>query len=276
MQYPICDSHNDFLTELPMKELTPYIKECKAHNVKTICASYWSTRKNKDEIVDDLQSRTNILRKTAPSFLSHIEDLWWIQDEITLKKLVELQPFSCSLTWNDSNLLASGTLSNGGLTDWGKKCLLELSNNGIKIDTAHLNRQSFKDVVKLLPQNIYCSHTGFCGIKKHKRNLTDSQIEQIVRSNGFIGLFFYNRCIQTTKDFTIDDIVQNLNYFTTRWGFDNIGLGTDFYGIETYPKNLHDYNDLQILAKTLKKEGYSERQIEKIFYKNFETFAQRS
>ncbi len=272
MDYKFCDTHNDFLTELPIEELEAYINECTKNNVERICASYWTTKKDKDEILGQIEKRAEILRKTNDKYLLHIEDLWWVQDENTLENLIKIKPFSCSLTWNDQNLLAGGTNSKTGLTAWGKHCLLKLQENGIILDTAHLNRQSFRHVTNLVPQKIFCSHTGFYGIKKHKRNLTDHQIDTIVSSNGFVGLFFFDKCVQTSQNFSTNDIIDNLNYFTTRWGFDNIGLGTDFYGIENYPNNLRNYSELQNLTKTLSENGYTQTQINKICYLNFANF----
>ena len=273
----ICDTHNDFLTELDTDEFTSYIAKCKKNNVKVICASFWSTEWEEEKILDEVLLRANILRFLSPEFLLHIEDLWWVKDEERLEFLLELKPFSCSLTWNNRNLLAGGTNAEGGLTKTGEECLERLGEAGIVVDLAHLNRKSFWQVSKNFEKNLYCSHTGFYGVKRHKRNLTDEQIDAIVESNGFVGLFFYDKCVKTGEgECGIFDIVKNLKYFTSRWGFDNIGIGTDFYGIENYPAGLKSYDGFKNLAEELKKEGFSEIQIEKIFYKNFLKFVERS
>ncbi len=275
MKYKICDAHNDFLTELPVCEIGKYAEQSRRSHVQTICASYWTTKKDENVILQEIEARFHALQSATDKFLLHIEDLWWVKDENTLKKLIRLKPFSCSLTWNEQNLLAGGTNFNCGLTQWGQFCLLKLKQSGIVVDTAHLSRASFDDVTRLLPGNIYCSHTGFYGVKRRKRNLTDGQIDKIVRSNGFVGLFFFDKCVQVGKNFSAKDVVFNLNYFTSRWGFDNIGLGTDFFGIENYPQGLEDYAQLQNLADLLIKHGYTQKQIHKIFHRNFENFVER-
>lgn len=275
----ICDTHNDFLTELEPCEFESYISGCKASGVKRICASYWSTRREKPK--EELLGRSELLRNLDSDFLLHIEDLWWVKDEKDLKFLTEMKPFSCSLTWNGSNVLAGGCGSKAGLSQWGKCCLEKLVENEITVDVAHLNRKSFWQVAKIVKDNIYCSHAGFYGVRRQERNLTDKQIDFIVRSNGFVGLFFFDKCVQGrnnkngARPFGVDDIVQNLRYFSDRWGFDNIGIGTDFYGIDNPPQGLDDYGGFEKLFAILKKAGFSERQIEKIFYQNFEDFLTR-
>ncbi|MDE6583366.1 MAG: dipeptidase, partial [Clostridia bacterium] len=238
---------------------------------------YWSSERKEEKIEKELFERAKVLREKG-DYLLHIEDLWWVKDEQKLKSLIELKPFSCSLTWNFDNDLAGGSKANGSLTLWGKKCLKELTQNGVVIDVAHLNRKSFWQVAKILRNHIYCSHTGFYDFRKHKRNLTDKQIDYIVRSNGFIGLFFFDQCTKNKnniKEFCVHDIVENLNYFTSRWGFNNIGVGSDFYGIQNKPVGLSDYEDFENLKNELQKAGYTKNQIERIFYKNFKSFLSR-
>ncbi len=271
----ICDCHNDFLTELDEENIADYVCHCKRENVKVLSSSFWSSKMNKPYILSQLGRRADLLKNCCPDYLFHIEDLWWIESERDLKKLLKIHPFSCSLTWNDDNSLAGGALGSLGLTKWGQKCTDKHLERGIIIDTAHLNRKSFYQVANIIKSNIYCSHTGFYGMKHHKRNLTDKQIDFIVNSNGFIGMYFYHKALKVKESFSISDIVKNLKYFTARWGYDNIGIGSDFYGIEVYPEGLCDYSDFDKLYSALKYEGLSQTQIEKIFYKNFIDFLER-
>ena len=275
----ICDTHNDFLTELALWQFPDYIENCKGYGVEMICASYWSTRRKLEDIEKELSQRAEILHSTS-NFLLHIEDMWWVVDENRLENLLQLNPFSCSLTWNEKNCLASGSAERGGLTTWGRECVKRLIDAKVVVDVAHLNRQGFYEVAKIVGKNIYCSHAGFYGIKHHRRNLTDKQIDIIVKSNGFVGLFFFDKCIKKVNKrgkapFCVADIVENINYFTSRWGCDNLGIGSDFFGIETYPFDLQNYGDFKNLAKELKKNGYSEKQVDKIFYQNFKDYMDR-
>ncbi len=278
-EFLICDTHNDFLTELAPSEFATYAKRCKRSGVESICASYWSTQRRAKHIEAELAERAGILREKT-NFLLHIEDLWWVENEEGLKNLLRHKPFSCSLTWNDKNALASGSAAVGGLSEWGKACVKALMDAGVVVDVAHLNRQSFFEVAKLVGKNVYCSHAGFYGVRRHKRNLTDKQIDMIVKSNGFVGLFFFDKCLKkrTKGDettFGVADIVESLCYFTSRWGFDNIGIGTDFFGIENPPERLADYADFHNLADALFLRGFSLQQVNKIFCENFWAFVKR-
>ncbi len=271
----ICDCHNDFLTELDFESIKQYLNLCNNENVKVLCSSFWTSKMNKAYIKKQIGERAELLKENSNSWLFHVEDMWWVENKRELADLLKLKPFSCSLTWNDWNLLAGGAFSEGELTNWGRFCTEKLLQNGTIIDTAHLNRKSFYQVADIIKKNIYCSHTAFYGYKRHKRNLTDKQIELIVNSNGFIGLYFYHKALKLNGDFSCQDIVQNLKYFTSRWGSDNIGIGSDFYGIDVYPKDLKGYQNFDKLYCAMKEGGFSSSEIDKIFYQNFINFMSR-
>lgn len=270
----ICDAHNDFLTELSFEKIQDYIQNCGKEGVLKLSSSFWTTEMDKNYILNELPRRASLIDNDKT--LLHIEDLWWVENEKDLKFLKEIKPFSCSLTWNNVNALASGSKAEGGLTKWGRRVVDVLQDEGIIIDLAHLNRKSFFEVANIIKNNLYCSHTGFSQVKIHKRNLTEKQIDMIVNSNGFIGLFFYDKAIKCSeREFSAKDIVQNIKFFTSQWEYDNIGIGSDFYGIDNYPKDIKNYSDFKNLKYDMLGEGFSENQIDKIFYKNFLNFTSK-
>ena len=67
----------------------------------------------------------------------------------------------------------------------------------------------------------------------------------------------------------IQDIAKHIRHLSDVGGMDCVALGTDFYGI---PDNLEIKNaaEMGLLANYLKKEGFKESHIDKIFYGNTE------
>lgn len=285
--FKICDTHNDFLTELPLSQIPSYLNICKKDGVKTICSSYFSSQKNQKEIKAELPLRAETLQnwnKQNPDLqaLLHCEDLWWVKTEADLKFLLSLKPFSASLTWNFQNALAGGAKSQGNLTPWGKHVAEKLLQNNVLLDFSHLNRKSFWQLCEICQNNIFCSHSGFCAIKNHPRNLSLKQIEKIIQSEGYIGLFFFDKCIskniknkQNANSNLLNDVVQNIKFFTSRFGIDNLGIGSDFFGISNLPENLNCYNHFSNLALSLYQNNFSKSDIQKLFGQNFKSFLQR-
>ena len=270
----ICDCHNDFFGELKKEELQDYITACQKAGVRFLSGSFWTTKKQGD-ILHEIASRKDAI-KHGKCFALHIEDLGFIRDEIELEKLIKTNPFSCSLTWNFDNKFAGGSHGEQGLTKLGENVIKKLENNHILFDSAHLNKKSFFDAQNISKNPPYISHTGFCFIRDDKRNLDEEQIKFIVRNKGFIGLFFYDK-LSMAKDadkscFSVKNIAENYVRFVDKFGCENIGVGSDFYGISNPPKNLKNYSQFQNLIYELENLGMSVGEMDKIFYKNFQNF----
>lgn len=271
----ICDSHTDFLTEIENQEgREKYVKEIRK-NIKTISCAVFTT--NSTISVQDVENFKLELEKYNKKFhtklLLSIEDLGFIKTEKDLQKLIELKPFSVTLTWNKVNQFAGGTHTNKGLTKLGIKTIKILEENNILIDTAHLSRKSFNQFCKITNKPIYNSHSNIFALHKHKRNLTDKQIKKIVSNDGFLGLTIYEKFISNEK-ITLRDIAIQFDYLIKKFGYKNFGLGTDLYGIENkhLPKDFKSYFDAKNLAEELKKLNYSSKIIHAILYKNFGKF----
>lgn len=270
----ICDCHNDFFGELKKDELQKYIDTCQNAGVQFLSGSYWTTKKE-CEILEDIAMRKAGINEPK-CFALHIEDLGFIRDEIELEQLIKLKPFSCSLTWNFDNKFAGGSHGEQGLTKLGENVIKKLENNHILFDLAHLNKKSFFEAQNISKNPPYISHAGFCFVRDDKRNVDKSQIDFVVKNNGFIGMFFYDKLSMAKNTdlarFSVKNIAENYARFVDSFGCENIGFGSDFYGIDNPPKNLEDYSQFQNLTNELENLGMSGEEIDKIFYKNFQNF----
>lgn len=270
----ICDCHNDFFGELKKDELQNYIDTCQNAGVQFLSGSYWTTKKE-CEILEDIALRKAVINEPK-CFALHIEDLGFIRDENELEKLIKLKPFSCSLTWNFDNKFAGGSHGEQGLTKLGENVIKKLENNHILFDLAHLNKRSFFEAQNISKNPPYISHTGFCFVCDNKRNMDKSQIDFVVKNNGFIGMFFYDKLSMAKNTdlarFSVKNIAENFARFVDSFGCENIGFGSDFFGIENPPKNLENYSQFQNLINELENLGMSGEEIDKIFYKNFQNF----
>lgn len=277
----ICDCHNDFLTELKTKEeKINYIKNLiNNKKIKYICCQIWTTKLIQP--LKFIKNQYKLLKKfKSKKLLLCIEDLGFINEKNfknTISVLSRIKPFSCGLTWNNNNRLGGGALENARLTNLGRIVVKKLESKGILIDTAHMNRQTFYDFCKITKLPIYNSHANINILHNHKRNLTNNQIKIIAKSGGFVGLSFVKDFIKNKKSklFNHLDIIRQIEYFTSKFGYKNVGFGSDFFGAENLPNDIKNYNNLKIIKNTLKKHAFSYNKIRNIFYKNFDNFYKR-
>jgi membrane dipeptidase len=174
----------------------------------------------------------------------HIEDAWFINSG-NIEKLLSYRPYSVGLTWNYDNDLAGGALGAGRLTPMGAHVVDIFCEKGVRVDLAHLNRQSFFDVIAKVcakGQKPLCTHTCFDEVNPHARNLTGEQIRAIIDADGTIGLTLVDKFL-SDKCASITDVWRHVEYFRQNFGDRGLGIGTDFYGART-PRGLKNYRHL--------------------------------
>lgn len=64
---------------------------------------------------------------------------------------------------------------------------------------------------------------------------------------------------------TIDDAVEHIDHAVKVAGVEHVGIGSDYDGIAAVPKGLEDVSRMPALKAALRKKGYSEDDIRKIF-----------
>ena len=183
----VSDFHNDLLTccKEPDFSLLAQASPC-------VCAVYGGGRTF--EQVRDIVHFFFAHRREG-MYLS-LEDASWLNEE-NIEEVCGWNPICVSLTHNESNALAGGCMGEGGLTPLGKRAVSTLAQRGIFVDCAHLNAKSMEEVSDLAPA--VNSHTCFCAVNAHPRNITDEQIAKILSAGGLIGVTFVGKFLSEGK-----------------------------------------------------------------------------
>ena len=268
--YKIFDLHNDYYLKISSDDKkNRYLNKNKS--AESIISAIWTSELNVDESMLMLGKANEFVNKNTKLLLG-VEDLHFLSKN-NLEKFLLTRPVYAGLTWNTTNCIAGGAHESGGLTSFGKSVIKQMEQNNIRVDSAHLNEQSFMDLSRVSVKPLFCSHTAFFGLQPHVRNLKDYQIKMIVDSGGLIGLCLVSEFINGTKHCKIKDVATQIDYFACKFGIDNLALGTDFYGTKQLPASVRTYEQLtQKLSKTLEKMGYTQKSINKIFYDNARKF----
>lgn len=281
----IADAHNDFLTaEKDAQKRAQIVENFVKNGVGILSCAVFTTEQNLtiDDVenfakeVEQYNKKYNIGGKQICKFLLSIEDLNFVKTEQDLNRLIQLKPISVTLTWNKNNQFAGGALVNGGLTQLGKKVVRVLEANNILVDTAHLNKLSFWQFVKITTKPIYCSHANIFCLHHHKRNLTNKQIEAIEKSNGFLGLSLYQDFI-SNKPIMAKNIARQFEFLLNKFNNNCFGFGTDFFGIaqNKTPQDVKSYKDFCNIKHSMSEIGLTNKQFEKICFANLAAFLQK-
>ena len=190
-------------------------------------------------------------------------------DMIRLRTLLRLGVRSVGLTWNFANLVADGVLEErgGGLTNFGKEVVRELSEACVWCDVSHLSERGFWDVMEL-SNYVVATHANARSLASHVRNLTDEQFRVITAKNGIVGVTFVPQFLRADEKADIYDVLRHIEHFCSLGGEYHIGIGSDFDGIERTPSGLHGSEDFVRLGNLLN-QYYTSRQVDNFLYNNF-------
>ena len=250
------DLHNDLITSgLDASGMREAAKGY-SHALRGAVLVFWSSKSTGLPPQADMPKGKNLYFA--------VEDLYFFTPDND-DELLRYSPVYCSLTWNYDNALAGGAYGDGGLTELGRETVEFLNKNKIAVDAAHLNRKSFYEVAERAERFID-SHTFISDLFKHPRNISFSMIDIIVRGGGLVGLTPVRSFMGNNAD--LNSYVRGIDVFLQRFGDDNLCIGTDFNGSVDFPYELKSYDGFRQVEEYLLKSGYSNKTVDKIFYKN--------
>lgn len=175
-----------------------------------------------------------------------------------------------TLTWNYPNEIGFPNGMEGkdrGITKKGWEIIKAMESLHMIVDTSHLNDEGTREILMTCKVPPVASHSDARAVTAHRRNLPDDLIRLFGDKGGLIGLNFANHFTGTGEVTTLENLVCHARHIRDAGGIDVLALGSDFDGIE--PKlELKDASDMGRLAEALKKGGFREREIDKIFWWN--------
>ena len=139
------------------------------------------------------------------------------------------------VTYSESNALGSGCRedNDGGLTQFGKKCVERMNKVGMLIDVSHCGPKTAYDAVMHSSKPIIASHVGAKGIWPTKRMASDELIRAVGEKNGVIGIEAapHTTMSRTNMTHDIDSFMEHFEYVANMIGIDHVGFGVDcMYG----------------------------------------------
>lgn len=261
----VCDFHNDLLTANNAFDI---LKDYSTREIKVVLAVF----KGKRSYNESVKICKNFNNFKAENCYLALEDLGYESLE-SIKSLLDFKPIYCTLTWNGENILGYGCHKDSslGLKSDGLKLIKTLNEKKIYVDTAHINERGFYDVMDN-SEYIVNSHTAFYGAFAHMRNLKDEQLKLLISKKSLIGLVLYSEFLTGNSVAKIDDFIRHIDYFVQRFGYNNLCVGSDFYGAYDFVEGVADYGDFGLIEEKLSKLGYAKQAIDGILFKNLEDF----
>lgn len=202
-----------------------------------------------------------------------IEDGGMLENQLErLEELYKKRIRLMTLLWNDENCIGYPNSQNQdimkkGLKPFGFQVIEKMNEMGMIVDVSHLSDGGFWDVIDHSKKPPAASHSNVRSLCPHPRNLTDEMIKALGNAGGIAGINFYHHFLDDSARDLLERMADHIAYIRNIGGIDMIALGSDFDGFDG-PLEIGSSEEMEKLWHVLGKRGFSEREIEKIQYKN--------
>jgi membrane dipeptidase len=207
-----------------------------------------------------------------------------------------------TLTWNCHNKYADAALETHpgfvtkiakpywhGLSPDGRDLLKEMNRLGMLVDLSHVSQDTMRDALvgngdekwkgSLAPPIF--SHSSAYAICPHPRNVPDDILQLVKQRNSVVMVNFAPEFVSckpgkspsdlpeyVPANATIAQVVKHIMHIGELIGYDHVGIGTDYDGIDKTPTGLEDVSKFPDLIAELLKQGVSEKNAAKIAGRN--------
>ena len=156
-----------------------------------------------------------------------------------------------------------------GLTPFGIRVVERMNELGMIVDVSHASDGVFWDVMKCSRRPVAATHSNCRALAEHPRNLTDEMLRALGERGGVAGLNFYGPFLGTPEESRLEEMTAHVLHMIEAGGEEVPAIGTDFDGFDGMKRmDIPDAGCMDRLWEALKRAGLSERQLDKVWYKN--------
>lgn len=204
-----------------------------------------------------------------------------------------------TLDWADS---ATDKPKNNGLSEFGKNVVREMNRLGMLVDLSHVSADVMRQAIEISTAPVIFSHSSAYALAPHSRNVPDDILKLVKQNGGVVMVNFfpgfitpegarassemfstYRKLQEQIKDEkelrlafdqwrkehplprgSIYTVVDHIAHIIKTAGIDHVGLGSDYDGITSTPKQLEDVSCYPYITQELLNRGYKPEEIHKI------------
>jgi membrane dipeptidase len=204
-----------------------------------------------------------------------------------------------TLDWADS---ATDVAKHHGLTAFGEQVVREMNRLGMLVDISHVSADTMRHALRVTRAPVIASHSSAFAVAGHPRNVPDDVLLMVKKNDGVVMVNFYSGFVvpeaarltrdmfQVARDLqkkypderefqaalrqwrkdhpipagSVHHVVDHIEHIIQVAGVDHVGIGSDYDGINTTPKQLEDVSCYPYITQELLNRGHSKEDILKI------------
>uniref|UniRef100_A0A182Q7L6 Dipeptidase n=1 Tax=Anopheles farauti TaxID=69004 RepID=A0A182Q7L6_9DIPT len=141
------------------------------------------------------------------------------------------------------------------LAIWGRMVVWEMNRLGMIVDLSYGSYGVALDVLRYSRAPVIFSNAGAYAINRHHFNVKEDVLIPLATQGGLIMISFDPKIL---GGYTIDNVLEHLNYLREVIGPDHIGIGSGFEGFDGAIDGLEDVSKFPNLFAALAKGQYSD------------------
>ncbi|KAL9077312.1 MAG: hypothetical protein Q9157_003406 [Trypethelium eluteriae] len=185
-----------------------------------------------------------------------------------------------------------------GLSPAGRTLIHEMNRLGMLVDLSHVSADTMRDVLSGAPTpdpddpaNSWnasvappiFSHSSAYAVCPHPRNVPDDVLRLVKARRSLVMVNFSPDFVAcrpgpdtpetglpevVEEEATIGQVVRHIQHIGELVGYDYVGIGSDFDGIQSTPKGLEDVSKFPELVQEMLRQGVSDQDAAKVVGRN--------
>lgn len=179
-----------------------------------------------------------------------------------------------TLTHDCNNRYADAALApaprHNGLSAAGKALIHEMNRLGMIVDLSHTSVATMRDAINATRAPVIFSHSNARALCDHPRNVPNDVLHLVQHNRGVVMVSFYPTYIKCSDpdSASLKDVANHIMYIGRLVGFDHVGIGSDFDGMQHGPEDLEDVSKYPALIEELVQRGLSKDELKSIVGNN--------